>query len=403
MEFTYTKWVSTINECFEMFSSGIQSGAVNHFHFFTLYLGNLSAVSTKSSEERSQAISLGYRILKIVIKTAKSDIPEEDLPYHLKAACALLALQEDIEGKQEKYVKKVIAASYCTPMFTVLVRSLLEVKDCKRLVTKEMLLDAWKCVLDSAVTDESIQVAVKILESLDTDEFNNFLNIEGHELKLAQILMKIKPSELITDARRQKLEDLLFRLIKMDSIDPDEKEKLLLCLVDVRPSPVAGNVEAAAISFLLAADCNVMYCSPNTAIILKTFISSHLKLAPKYAGFIVEAIRLHISHIALPTEDLDQANNNLEIGGSLSSIFETFRNHRFKWKHYAPYIVSDLVTALLTVTNQELKQIIVASVYTLLAISGDFTNEYLAANLQPAANEMFKTILEDGKKIGRNA
>ncbi len=114
-------------------------------------------------------------------------------------------------------------------------------------------------------------------------------------------------------------------------------------------------------------------------------------------SFIVEAIRSHILHLAKETDNLEITRKNQEISYILNSIFlRISRSHDYK--PAAPYLLSDIVTSLLTITNPDLKNQMLQNFTVLRSCCEHSPDEYLAANLPTFSTEMLKSILADIKK-----
>lgn len=396
------KLIESFAENYEELSGNLTFDDCNYVNFFTIYLGKLASVPGFYKEKQVAAVAFGLQIIKSFMKMAKKDITLEAVPCHVKVAVSLMNIQDDLDSKQEKYVKKVAAVSSETCYSAELLGKLLGVSEGKKWLSSEMMSKAWNSVLGSPIEKENLKVGARILESLDVAEFVNYISQKDHDYKLAHILLTMQPTATTKALRTEKLEKVLFGLIKSDTLNYEERVNLLLRFSEATHSPVSSNVEIAAISFLLVPDGSLTLCSPETATILHTFINHHRIISPRYASFLVQAIRQHINHLALPTEDIDSKLKNLDICSKLSHIFIRMSSNKSEWKSVSKYIVSDLVTALVTVDHQELKQLLVFNIQTLLSMLDDNASKYLSANMKPAANEIFKLILEEFKSSKTN-
>jgi len=329
-----------------------------------------------------------------VIKSAKQSISDEDLPYHFKVVRGLFSLYPTLDSKQEKYVKKVCVACRPSPLLVDLVRCLMS-DEGKKFVDKEMMIGAWKIAIDSETTANTIDAGVKVLESFDSEEFSNLINMKGRDLSLARILLAVNTeSANKLHAIKVKLHDLLLKIVKNDSIVAETKELLLLSFIERRKCPVENECFVLALSLLVASDGLTPYCSPVTIKIIDIFIMSK---SQDYISFVVEAIRHHILHLAKETDSLEITRKNHEISYILHSIFLKISRSQ-DYKHAAPYLLSDIVTSLLTITNPDLKNQMLQNFSVLRSCCEYSPDEYLAANLPSFSTEMLKSILADIKK-----
>jgi len=388
------KTIPDIKENFKIFDENIQNKVPNYFHFFTEFLEKISETSSAVVEPQEIYAVISALLIKCVIKSAKQSISDEDLPYHFKVVHALFSFYPVLDSKQEKYVKKVCAACSQSPLLVDLVWHLMS-DEGKNFVDKEMMLGAWKIAIDSETTANSIDAGVKVLDSLDTEDFSNLINMKGRDLSLARILIAVKTeSANKLHEIKVKLHDLLLKIIKNDSIVAETKEILLLSCIEKRKCPVEKECFVLALSLLVASDGLTPYCSPVTAKIIDIFIMSK---SQDCVSFIVEAIRSHILHLAQETDNLEITRKNQEISYILNSIFlRISRSHDYK--PAAPYLLSDIVTSLLTITNPDLKNQMLQNFTVLRSCCEHSPDEYLAANLPTFSTEMLKSILADIKK-----
>jgi len=389
--------IEAVSGRFDEFNEDLLNGVDNSVDFFSLYLEKLANIPN-NFQQKAAAAALSHKISKSFMKMCKKDLALESVPYHLKVAVYLLSLKVDLDSKQEKYVRKVVTCSIDTTHFAVLFKRLLDIPERREWLSSDMTFKAWNSLRGSILEKDNLQVGAKILESLDDTEFSNYINQDGNDYNMALILLHMKPTESTKELRKEKLEEILFSLIKAGALSYEEKVNLLVRLSKIQPSPVSTYVEIAVISFLLVPDGTTTMCSPETVSILLNFINHHNIISPRYAGFLVQAIRQHINHLALPTEDIDENFKNVEICTKLGNIFISMSFKTSDWKAVSTYIVSDLVTALVAVTHQELKQLIVANIHKLLSMADKNTFKYLSANMKPAANEIFKMIYDEFQK-----
>ena len=114
--------------------------------------------------------------------------------------------------------------------------------------------------------------------------------------------------------------------------------------------------------------------------------------SPDNVSFIVEAIRHHILHIAQENDSLEETRKIHEISYILHSIIMKITRSN-DYKPIAPYLLSDIVTALLTITNPDLKQQMIQNFSLLRSCCPQSTDEYLASNLPTVSTEMLKSLL----------
>ena len=94
---------------------------------------------------------------------------------------------------------------------------------------------------------------MKVLDSLDTEDFSNLINMKGRDLSLARILIAVKTeSANKLHEIKVKLHDLLLKIIKNDSIVAETKEILLLSCIEKRKCPVEKECFVLALSLLVA-------------------------------------------------------------------------------------------------------------------------------------------------------
>lgn len=392
--------IEAVSEKYEELSEGLQKDVCNFADFFALYIDKLAYVAKFSKENGSVATALGLKIVKSFMKLAKKDLTLEAVPNHVRIAVFLLATQADLDSKQEKYVKKVCVAATDTAHFNVLLHGLFSKPERRTLVSSDVVQKAWSSILGSTLDEDSLKLGSKILESVDDTEFSNFIYQNNHP-NLVHILLQMKTRDSIKILRKNRLEEVLFYLIKAGTLSYEEKLDLLTRLS--RTHPLSAVAESSLISFLLVPDGTKTCCTPETAQLLHSFISNRKATTHDYAGFLIQAIRQHINHLALPTDDIDEKIKKVDICTSLSLTFNAMSTNKWEWKNLTTYIISDLVTALVSVTDQELKQLLVVNIHILLSFIGSHASEYLSANMKPDANEIFKIILDEYRQQARKS
>merc|ERR1711970_743452 len=378
----------------------IHEGRVNYTHFFSLFVEKLNQVCVQSSTGWSQHKDLFIKFRHKLIKSfMKLEISDKYMVHHVQVAIVIINIeQQQLDHKIEKadkYVKKVLTASIESGEGLQMVYNLLQAGErFKHLLTSDVLESAWKLFLEQDATDDSTKTAIKILNCLDTSQRTSFLSYDHHTYKIAMVLTAIKHT--VKSDNLSTLEHLLLKILEEEDVNLEDKTGLLLHICESRASAVSADVVVGALCMLMSLQGG--YCSSKTATILDIFVKNNLALCShKYIHCMVELLRHHLKHLA----DADTCEAQ-HISLLLLKIFKQLGRKKLAWQNFTHYLVPDVITALNQAKDQNVKHLLVETMYVLLDLCEYSKREYISVSFPADANEVFKAVLKDYKALRSN-
>jgi len=409
----YRKMLSELVEGFpSVLQAGMVAGRANYLEFGVSLLHRLTPILLDKNtklEKRQMADKLAVLISKAVMKHGKkADLlcPRSVL---LRAATLMVRVYGSGEAgigaregvnKLEKFVRKVLSNAMGGGRKEVLA-----------LVNSILQLDN-KDILDILNPDIMQQVRTIALDNLDYDEGNNFISSLLHngttmpevekifahstdprtQLKLATVLIASKIQDSVRPLISPHLETSVINLILSEAIGPEDKISLADRLVSSMPALVSSSIETSVLASLLAHNIPL---SSRSLKCFVTLVSNRPQLAVRQLPLLTYSLRQHLN--ALTEDTGSSSEEKAQLCRCMQQLTSLVKRRKGDWGNVAPYLVADILSASVHLTDHNLKQLLTSATHNLLDICETHSHEYLSANLPPAVNEVFKIVLQNYK------
>ena len=208
-------------------------------------------------------------------------------------------------------------------------------------------------------------------------------------LDVCNILLTSRIPDALQPCLKPHLERTVVQLVASPDLGLAGKAELADNLVSAMPALVSASVETCVLGCLLS--CGGL--SSRTLKCFVTFTNNRPSLAARQLPLLTAGLRQHLEAMV----EQQEGEDSLALCNQVQQLAGLAKRRKEDWGNVAPYLVADILSTNLQLNNHNLKQALVTATHSFLDLCETHSHEYLAANLPPAVNEMFKIVLQNYK------